>query len=104
MSDVLRDSGTVGINILNQLQEVNFSLSRELPQDSLAYKFLEARLADSYFSKRSAHASALMRNFDVSANKYFSVDRLLKGVKKPNNILNISTDQFDFTNAANLAD
>jgi len=104
MSDALRDAGATGLNILNQLQEVNFTISRELPQDSLAYKFLEARLADSYFSKRSAHASALMRNFDVSANKYFSVDRLLKGVKKPNNILNIPTEQFDFTNAANLAD
>lgn len=104
MSDALRDAGATGLNILNQLQEVNFTISRELPQDSLAYKFLEARLADAYFSKRSAHASALMKNFNVSANKYFSVDRLLKGVKKSNNILNIPTEQFDFTNAANLAD
>jgi len=104
MSTVLRDSGQTGLTILNELKEVDFQMSRDLDSDSLTYKFLEARLADSYFSKRAAHASAMMRNFDISANKYFNVDRLLKGVKQPNNLLNIPTEEFNITAGFDLAD
>ena len=100
----LNEGGPQGKQILAELEAVNFNISSDLDEDSVAYRILANAYGKQYFGLRRKTAQAMATSFESNATSFLSTKQLL-GQPKFTDSLKIKIPQSQvLQNATSLAD
>ena len=100
----LNEGGPQGKQILSELEAVNFNISSDLDEDSVAYRILSNAYGKQYFGLRRKTAQAMATSFENNATAFLSTKQLL-GTPRFRDSLNIQVPQSQILqNATSLAD
>ena len=100
----LNEGGPQGKQILAELEAVNFNISSDLDEDSVAYRILSNAYGKQYFGLRRKTAQAMATSFESNATSFLSTKQLL-GQPKFTDSLKIKIPQSQvLQNATSLAD
>lgn len=73
----LNEGGPQGKQILAELEAVNFNISSDLDEDSVAYRILANAYGKQYFGLRRKTAQAMATSFESNATSFLSTKQLL---------------------------